>query len=249
MMSLAGKVALVTGGGQGIGRALSLALAKAGADVAVADILLTPAQQVSAEIEALGRRSLAIYVDVTQPASVQAMVETCQQGLGGLDILVNNAGIFPIKPVTAITEEEWDRVMAVNLKGTFLCSQAALGLMRRAGGGRIINVASVSGLVGAVGLTHYAASKAGVIGFTKALAREVAPLGITVNAIAPGIIETETTRQTFPEGALQAYQAQVPLRRLGQPEDLTGLVVFLASPAAAYITGQVYAVDGGYTMH
>jgi NAD(P)-dependent dehydrogenase (short-subunit alcohol dehydrogenase family) len=249
MMSLAGKVALVTGGGQGIGRALSLALAKAGADVAVADILLTPAQQVSAEIEALGRRSLAIYVDVTQPASVQAMVETCQQGLGGLDILVNNAGIFPIKPVTAIAEEEWDRVMAVNLKGTFLCSQAALGLMRRAGGGRIINVASVSGLVGAVGLTHYAASKAGVIGFTKALAREVAPLGITVNAIAPGIIETETTRQTFPEGALQAYQAQVPLRRLGQPEDLTGLVVFLASPAAAYITGQVYAVDGGYTMH
>lgn len=248
-MVLAGKVALVTGGGQGIGRALALALAEAGADVAVADILLTAAQRVSAEIEALGRRSLAIYVDVTQPASVQAMVEACQQALGGLDILVNNAGIFPIKPVTAITEEEWDRVMAVNLKGTFLCSQAALGPMRRAGGGRIINVASVSGLVGAVGLTHYAASKAGVIGFTKALAREVAPLGITVNAIAPGIIETETTRQTFPEGALQAYQAQVPLRRLGQPEDLTGLVVFLASPAAAYITGQVYAVDGGYTMH
>lgn len=248
-MVLAGKVALVTGGGQGIGRALALALAEAGADVAVADILLTAAQRVSAEIEALGRRSLAIYVDVTQPASVQAMMEACQQALGGLDILVNNAGIFPIKPVTAITEEEWDRVMAVNLKGTFLCSQAALGPMRRAGGGRIINVASVSGLVGAVGLTHYAASKAGVIGFTKALAREVAPLGITVNAIAPGIIETETTRQTFPEGALQAYQAQVPLRRLGQPEDLTGLVVFLASPAAAYITGQVYAVDGGYTMH
>lgn len=249
MMSLAGKVALVTGGGQGIGRALSLALAEAGADVAVADILLPAAQQVSVEIEALGRRSLAIYVDVTQSASVREMVETCQQALGGLDILVNNAGIFPIKPVTAITEEEWDRVMAVNLKGTFLCSQAALAPMRRAGGGRIINVASVSGLVGAVGLTHYAASKAGVMGFTKALAREVAPLGITVNAIAPGIIETETTRQTFPESALQAYQAQVPLRRLGQPEDLTGLVVFLASPAAAYITGQVYAVDGGYTMH
>lgn len=249
MISLVGKVALVTGGGQGIGRALALALAEAGADVAVADILLPAAQQVSAEIKTLGRRSLAIYADVTQSASVREMVEACQQALGGLDILVNNAGIFPIKPVTAITEEEWDRVMAVNLKGTFLCSQAALAPMRRAGGGRIINVASVSGLVGAVGLTHYAASKAGVIGFTKALAREVAPLGITVNAIAPGIIETETTRQTFPEGALQTYQAQVPLRRLGQPEDLTGLVVFLASPAAAYITGQVYAVDGGYTMH
>ena len=247
-MVLAGKVALVTGGGQGIGQALALALAKAGADVAIADIILPAAQQVATEIEALGRHGLAIHVDVTLSESVRAMVETCQEALGGLDILVNNAGIFPIAPVATMPEEAWDRVMAINLKGVFLCSQAALGPMRQRGGGRIINMASVSGLVGAVGMAHYAASKAGVIGFTRSLAREVAPMGITVNAIAPGIIETERTHQTFPEGALQAYQSQVPLRRLGRSEDLTAIVVFLASPGASYITGQVYAVDGGYTM-
>ncbi len=247
-MVLGGKVALVTGGGQGIGRALSLALAEGGADVAVADIDMPAAEAVVAEVIACGRRGLAVEADVTSKPAVEAMVQTTVETLGRLDILVNNAGIFPIAPVATMTEEVWDRVMAINLKGVFLCSQAVLAPMRRAGGGRIINLASVSGLVGAVGMAHYAASKAGVIGFTKSLAREVATMGITVNAIAPGIIETETTRQTFPEGALQAYQAQVPLRRLGRPEDLTGMVVFLASPAAAYITGQVYAVDGGYTM-
>jgi len=247
-MVLGGKVALVTGGGQGIGRALSLALAEGGADVAVADIDMPAAEAVVAEVIACGRRGLAVEADVTSKPAVEAMVQTTVETLGRLDILVNNAGIFPIAPVATMTEEVWDRVMAINLKGVFLCSQAVLAPMRRAGGGRIINLASVSGLVGAVGMAHYAASKAGVIGFTKSLAREVTTMGITVNAIAPGIIETETTRQTFPEGALQAYQAQVPLRRLGRPEDLTGMVVFLASPAAAYITGQVYAVDGGYTM-
>jgi len=247
-MVLGGKVALVTGGGQGIGRALSLALAEGGADVAVADIDMPAAEAAVAEVIACGRRGLAVEADVTSKPAVEAMVQTTVETLGRLDILVNNAGIFPIAPVATMTEEVWDRVMAINLKGVFLCSQAVLAPMRRAGGGRIINLASVSGLVGAVGMAHYAASKAGVIGFTKSLAREVTTMGITVNAIAPGIIETETTRQTFPEGALQAYQAQVPLRRLGRPEDLTGMVVFLASPAAAYITGQVYAVDGGYTM-
>jgi 3-oxoacyl-[acyl-carrier protein] reductase len=247
-MVLGGKVALVTGGGNGIGRALSLALAESGADVAVADIDMPAAEAVVAEVVACGRRGLAVEADVTSKPAVEAMVQTTVETLGRLDILVNNAGIFPIAPVTTMTEEVWDRVMAINLKGVFLCSQAVLAPMRRAGGGRIINIASVSGLVGAVGMAHYAASKAGVIGFTKSLAREVTTMGITVNAIAPGIIETETTRQTLPEGALQAYQAQVPLRRLGRPEDLTGMVVFLASPAAAYITGQVYAVDGGYTM-
>jgi NAD(P)-dependent dehydrogenase (short-subunit alcohol dehydrogenase family) len=245
---LADRVALVTGGGRGIGRALALALAEAGADVAVADVDVPSAESVAAEVSACGRQGLAVAADVTSKPAVEVMVRMTLETLGGLDILINNAGIFPIAPVATITEEGWDRVMAINLKGVFLCSQAALAPMRQAGGGRIVNVASVSGLVGAVGLAHYAASKAGVIGFTKSLAREVAPMGITVNAIAPGIIETETASQTFPKGALQAYQAQVPLRRLGRPEDLTALVVFLASPAAAYITGQVYAVDGGYTM-
>jgi NAD(P)-dependent dehydrogenase (short-subunit alcohol dehydrogenase family) len=247
-MTLSNKIALVTGGGRGIGRSLVLALAQAGADVAVADIDDASAESVAAEIGGSDRRSLALHVDVTSKPSVLAMIQSVVERLGGLDILVNNAGIFPIAALPSLAEEEWDRVLAVNLKGVFLCSQAALAPMRARGGGRIINMASVSGLVGAVGFAHYAASKAGVIGFTKSLAREAAPMGITANAIAPGIVATEVTTQTFPPSALEIYKTQVPLRRLGTPDDLTALVVFLASPGAAYITGQVYTVDGGYTM-
>jgi len=247
-MVLEGKVALVTGGGQGIGRALSLGLAEAGADVALAQRTVSRAEAVAAEIESLGRRALPLHVDVTQKASVEAMIETIVSGLGRLDILVNNSGIFPITQVARISEEEWDQVLDTNLKGVFLCSQAALTPLRRAGAGRIINMASVSGLVGAVGFAHYAASKGGVIAFTKALAREAAALNITVNAIAPGIVEDETTRSTFPDVALKGYVAQAPLHRLARPEDIVGLTVFLASPASSYITGQVFAVDGGYTM-
>lgn len=247
-MTLAGRVALVTGGGRGIGRALALALAQAGADVAIADIDYYSAQNAASEINDLGKRGLAVHVDVTQKLSVTAMVQTVVDQLGGLDILVNNAGIFPIAALTTMEEDEWDRVMAINLKGVFLCSQAALAPMRQRGGGRIINMASVSGLVGAAGFAHYAASKAGVIGFTKALAREGAPMGITANAIAPGIVATEIATETFPASALEAYKAQVPLHRLGTPDDLTAIVVFLASPGADYITGQVYTIDGGYTM-
>jgi NAD(P)-dependent dehydrogenase (short-subunit alcohol dehydrogenase family) len=247
-MILADKIALVTGGGRGIGRSLALALAEAGAAVAVGDIDLASAESVAAEIEAAGRCGLAVHVDVTSKPSVLAMIQAVVDRLGGLDILVNNAGIFPIAALSNLAEEEWDRVLAVNLKGVFLCSQAALAPMRARGGGRIINMASVSGLVGAVGFAHYAASKAGVIGFTKSLAREAAPMGITANAVAPGIVATEIASQTFPPSALELYKTQVPLRRLGTPDDLTAMVVFLASPGAAYITGQVYTVDGGYTM-
>lgn len=248
-MSLETKVALITGGGRGIGRAIALALAASGATVAVADIDRPAAEAVAAEIDRLGHRGVAIESDVTSKPSVTAMTESVVERLGGLDILVNNAGIFPIAPIATMPEEEWDRVMAINLKGVFLCAQAALGPMRKRGGGRIISLASVSGLVGAVGMAHYAASKAGVIGFTKALAREAAPMSITVNAVAPGIMATEMSERTFPASTLELYKAQVPLHRLGRVEDLTGIVVFLASPEAAYITGQVYAVDGGYTMH
>lgn len=245
---LTNKIALVTGGGRGIGQTIALALAEAGADVAVADIVIEYAQETAAMIEKLGRKAVALYVDVAKGESVRKMMQDCQAGLGGLDILVNNAGIFPIQTIQNISEEQWDRVMAINLKGTFLCAQAGIDLMRQRKGGRIINIGSVSGLVGAVGFAHYAASKAGVDGFTKSLAREVAGLGITANSIAPGIIDTGTALSSFPAQSLEYYKTQVPLRRLGHPSDLTGMVVFLASPEAEYITGQVYAVDGGYTM-
>jgi len=247
-MLLTERVALITGAGRGIGRVLALALAQAGAHVAVADIDYPSAEHVAAEINNSGKHALAVHVDVTQKTSVIRMTQTVVEQLGALDILVNNAGIFPIAALTTMAEEDWDRVIAVNLKGVFLCSQAALAPMRQRGGGRIINMASVSGLVGAVGFAHYAASKAGVIGFTKALAREGAPMGITANAIAPGIVATDIASAIFPASAIEAYKTQVPLRRLGTPDDLTAIVVFLASPGAAYITGQVYTVDGGYTM-
>jgi len=246
--SLEGKTALVTGGAQGIGKTLCLALAQAGANVAVADILLAPAEETAAEIRALGHQAAAIEADVTQAASVRAMVTACVDQLGGLDILVNNAGIFPISVVAAMSEADWTKVLTINMTGVFLCCQAALAPLRRSGAGRIINLASVSGLVGALGMSHYAASKAGVVGFTKSLAREVALNGITVNAIAPGIILTEQARHNFPPSSLSAYTAQVPIGRLGAPDDLSGIVVFLASESAGYITGQTYAVDGGYTM-
>jgi 3-oxoacyl-[acyl-carrier protein] reductase len=253
-MGLSGKIAIVTGGAAGIGKTLSEALAAAGATVAVADIAADAAGATAAEISArddvcgAGGEAAGFAVDVTDKESVTAMVQAVAEQLGGPDILVNNAGIFPISPVAAMKEQDWDRVMAVNMKGVFLCSQAVLEPMRKRAGGRIINLASVSGLVGAVGFAHYAASKAGVIGFTKSLAREVAATGITVNAVAPGIIGTETARKAFPEAALQLYTSQVPMRRLGEPEDLSAVVVFLASSGAGYITGQTYTVDGGYTM-
>lgn len=248
-MQLFNKTAVVTGGGRGIGREICLKLAGAGADVLVADIDVPAAESVAEEVRGLSRRSVALQVDVTDKRAVQAMVEACNSQLGRLDILVNNAGIFPIAPVATMLEEDWDRVINVNLKGVFLCCQAALDVMRQSNGGRIINMASVSGLVGAVGFTHYAASKAGVIGFTRALAREVAAMNITVNAIAPGIVDNEMTARTFPKFALDQYLTQVPLRRLTPPEDVAEMVLFLSSPGAGYITGQTYAVDGGYTMH
>ncbi|MCE1255129.1 MAG: SDR family oxidoreductase [Anaerolineae bacterium] len=250
MESLSHKTAIVTGGGRGIGREICLKLAMAGADVLVADIDLAAAQGVAAEINSLNNRSAACRVDVTSKQAVLSMVETCVNTLGRLDILVNNAGVFPIAPLATMSESDWDRVIAVNLKGVFLCCQAALPAMRQANAaGRIINMASVSGLVGAVGFTHYAASKAGVIGFTRALAREVASMNITVNAIAPGIVDNEMTAQTFPKFALDQYLTQVPLRRLTLAEDVAEMVVFLASSGASYLTGQTIAVDGGYTMH
>jgi len=249
-MKLSGKVALVTGSGRGIGREIAMAMAREGADIVVNySRSKEAAEETAREIEKLGRKSLAVQASVTERAQVENLIGNTVEKFGRLDVLVNNAGGFPIKPFAAVTDEEWDQVMNLDLKSVFLCSQIALAAMRTKRCGTIVNIASVSGLVGAVSMVPYSAAKGGVIAFTKALAREVAPMGITVNAIAPGIIETETAMNVFPETALKVYTTyQVPLGRLGRAADVVGLTVFLASDEAGYITGQVYAVDGGFTM-
>lgn len=249
-MRLAGKVALVTGSSRGIGREIAMAMAREGADIVINYSRSKDAAEAAAdEIKQLGRQALAVQASVTERSQVEHLIGCAVEEFGRLDVLVNNAGGFPIKPFAMVTDEEWDAVMALDLKSVFLCSQIALASMRGQRSGTIINIASVSGLVGAVSMVPYAAAKGGVIAFTKALAREIAPMGITANAIAPGIIETDTAMNVFPETALKAYTTyQVPLGRLGRPADVVGLTVFLASSEAGYITGQVYAVDGGYTM-
>ena len=249
-MRLAGKIALVTGSSRGIGREIAMAMAREGADIVINYSRSKNAAEAAAEeIKQLGRQALAVQASVTERSQVEQLIGCVVEKFGRLDVLVNNAGGFPIKPFAMVTDEEWDEVMALDLKSVFLCSQVALVPMRGQRSGTIVNIASVSGLVGAVGMVPYAAAKGGVIAFTKALAREVAPMGITANAIAPGIIETDTAMNVFPETALKAYTTyQVPLGRLGCPADVVGLAVFLASAEAGYITGQVYAVDGGYTM-
>ena len=248
-MLLKDKTAIVTGGGRGIGRVICFTLARAGAHVVIGDIDLPAAEETAGDITTeTGVKAIAVEANVTDKAALEAMMAACMAEFGRLDILVNNAGVFPIAPVAMMTEEVWDRVSDIDLKGVFLCCQAALGPMRASGGGRIINMASVSGIVGAIGFTAYGAAKAGVSGFTRSLAREVAAMNITVNAVAPGIVDNEMTYQTFPKAALDQYITQVPLRRLTAPEDVANLVQFLASDQAAYITGQTIAVDGGYTM-
>lgn len=249
-MRLADRVALVTGSSRGIGREIAMAMAREGADIVINYSRSRDAAEAAAEeVRKLGRQALAVQASVSDRSQVEHLIGSAVEELGRLDILVNNAGGFPIKPFAMVTDDEWDKVMALDLKSVFLCSQIALETMRRQRSGTIINIASVDGLVGAISMVPYAAAKGGVIAFTKALAREIAPMGITANAIAPGIIETDTALDVFPETALKAYTTyQVPLGKLGSPADVVGPAVFLASAEAAYITGQVYAVDGGYTM-
>jgi 3-oxoacyl-[acyl-carrier protein] reductase len=249
-MRLESKVALVTGSSRGIGREIAMAMAMEGARTVINySRSEMAALETVEEIKGKGGEALAIKASVTERSEVKDLIGKTVDAFGQLDILVNNAGGFPIKPFAAVTDEEWDDVMTLDLKSVFLCSQMALATMRSRRCGTIINMASVSGLVGAVSMVPYSAAKGGVIALTKALAREVAPMGITVNAIAPGIIETDTALNVFPEGALKAYTTyQVPMGRLGHPADVVGIAVFLASDEAGYITGQVHAVDGGFTM-
>lgn len=248
MLTLEGKVALVTGGSRGIGRAIALELARQGADVAVNYVRnAEAATQVVAEIVDLGRRAVALPADVGYFDQAATLVGTTVNVLGRLDILVNNAGIARDTLLLRMQEEDWDEVLRVNLKGVFNTSKAAVRLMVRQRAGRIISVSSVSGLMGQVGQANYSASKAGMIGLTKSMAREFGARGITINAVAPGFIITDMTA-TLDEGLREQMRALIPLGRFGVTEDVAHAVAFLASDAAAYITGVVLPVDGGLSM-
>ncbi len=247
MFSLAGKVALVTGGSRGLGRGIALALARAGADVAVASRNRAALEEVAGEIRELGRRSVAVVADVSRVDEAKRTVEETTSALGKLDIVVNAAGVNQRCPSLEVTEELWDFILDTNLKGTFFVCQAAAAVMREEGGGSIINIASLLSGVGIPTLAPYAASKAGVVGLTRVLAAEWGPLGIRVNCIAPGYFRTAMTKSLFSDPNWYArLKRQVPLGREGLPEDLAGAAVFLASDASRYVTGQVIYVDGGF---
>ena len=249
MFDLNEKVALVTGGSRGIGRAIALALAERGARVAVNYVAnAQAAEEVVQQIAVCGGRAIAVQGDVSQPQDARRLVNETLAGCDGLHILVNNAGLTQDNLLLRMSEEAWDRVLAVDLRGAFLCTKAALRPMIRQRWGRIINIASVAGVVGNAGQANYAAAKAGLIGFTKAVAKEVATRKVTANAIAPGLVSTELTAD-LTEGQEQTVLQLVPLGRAATPEEIAPAVVFLASEEAGYITGHVLAVDGGLVMH
>ncbi len=244
-MNLANRVAIVTGSGRGIGKAIALRLAEAGASVVVNDIGDTaPVEAVVREIKAMGRQALPVLADVSSAAEVDRLVAEAIAAYGRIDILVNNAGIARDQLLLRMTEEEWDRVLAVDLKSGFLCTRAVLKHMIKQRWGRIISLTSIVGIVGNPGQANYASAKAGIIGFTRTIAKEVASRGITVNAIAPGFIDTEMT-QRLKEDWKQELTKHIPLGYLGSPRDVAEAVAFLASEEARYITGQVLNVDGG----
>ena len=247
-MNLTGKVALVTGASRGIGQATAIELAKAGADVVVNFIgNEAVAQETVEKIEALGRKAIKIKANVGDADHVQAMVDEAIATFGHIDILVNNAGITRDGLLIRMKDSDWDEVLNINLKGVYLVTKAVAKLMVKQRAGRIINMTSVSGVTGNVGQANYAAAKAGVIGFTKTCAKELAARGITVNAVAPGFIETAMT-DVLPEKIKEGIAATVPFGRMGQPEEIASVVTFLASDFASYITGQVLNVDGGMVM-
>jgi 3-oxoacyl-[acyl-carrier protein] reductase len=245
-MRLKDKVAIITGSGQGIGERIAARFAAEGAMIAVADANVENAKKVAAEIAENGGAAIAVHVDVGEPALVEAMVGRTVERFGRVDVLVNNAGIGLNKPFLTTTPEEWDRQLRVNLTGQFLCGQAAARQMTRQGGGRIVNVASISGQRGGQGRAAYGAAKAGVILLTRVMAVELAPHGINVNAISPGPVDTEQSRGTHTPATRRSYLDRLPLKRYGLREEVAAAALFLAGDEASFVTGHVLNVDGGF---
>ncbi|MBI2266926.1 MAG: 3-oxoacyl-[acyl-carrier-protein] reductase [Armatimonadetes bacterium] len=246
-MNLQDRVALVTGAGRGIGRLIALRLAALGAKIAVNSLHSETSENVASEIRRSGGSAVPLSANVGVYSEAESLVEECVRHFSRVDILVNNAGITRDGLLLRMKEMDWDAVLTTNLKSAFSCTRAASKWMIRQRYGRIINIASVSGIIGNVGQANYAASKAGLLGFTKAVARELAGRTITVNAVAPGFIETDMTRDLSPQ-VKEDLMRRIPLGRLGQPSDVAHMVAFLASDLASYITGQTFSVDGGMAM-
>jgi 3-oxoacyl-[acyl-carrier protein] reductase len=245
-----GRVAVVTGAGGGLGQAICPGLAAAGAAVACVDRDLAKAEAAAEIVTAAGGRALPLEADVSDDESIAEMARLVTAELGGIDVLVNNAAIYPLREWTEITREEWDAVLGTNLRGYFLCARAVFDSMRQRGRGRIVNLSSITFLLGFPNLLDYVSSKGGVVGFTRALAREVGPAGVTVNAIAPGAFPTDAEKiHPNPEQYNEFVLDQQSLKRRGTPEDVGNLVVFLAGDAASFITGQTIVIDGGWAMH
>lgn len=247
-MRLDGKVALITGGGGGLGTLAACAFAEAGADVAVVARTLSKCETTAEKVRAAGRTAMALSADVTSTAQLRDMVAQVKERFGRIDILFNNAGITSPRSMLETSEEEWLRIIDVNIKGTFLCTKAVAPVMKVQGSGRIINMGSILSGVGMANRSAYATSKAGIANFTRSIAHELGPFGITVNTIAPTVIVTDLNRELI-KTQPQLYEALIkrtPLGRLGQPEDIAGALVFIASPAAGFITGQTLYIDGGY---
>ncbi|OIO32976.1 MAG: 3-oxoacyl-[acyl-carrier-protein] reductase [Candidatus Omnitrophica bacterium CG1_02_40_15] len=244
---LEGKLAIITGGARGIGKEIAMLFAKEGANIAICDVNLEEAEKTAKEIQDLGRESLAFKVDVTEQSQIQGMVDKILDKFNKIDILINNAGITKDNLLLRMSEEEWDKVIAVNLKGTFLCTKIVSKVMLKQRFGKIVNLASIIGIMGNAGQANYAASKAGIIGLTKSVAKELASRNICVNAIAPGFIKTDMTAR-LPEEVQKKMLSVIPLARFGEAKDVADLALFLSSGSSSYITGQVIQVDGGMVM-